>query len=92
MQEYSRREGNAQINLPFAEMNQERMLGGKTPYLEDKSMLRSFFCLLLLATAFSSLSSCYHMPTDEDYSLVPSTNNPQVTRQRQDSLTPKVSY
>lgn len=55
-------------------------------------MLRNFLGLLLLATAFSSLTGCYHMPTDEDYSLVPSTNNPQATRQRQDSLTPKVSY
>lgn len=68
------------------------MLGGKTLNLEVKSMIKSFLCFLVAVTTLSAFTGCYHMPTDEDYSLVPSTNNPQLTRQRQDSTTPKVSY
>jgi hypothetical protein len=38
------------------------------------------------------LTSCYRMPTEDEYSLVPSTNNPASTRQRSEGLTPKMSY
>lgn len=48
------------------------------------------FCLLTLFA--TSLCSCYRMPTDDDYSLVPSTNNPTVTRQRAESPLPQASY
>ena len=68
------------------------MLEGKTTNLEAESMIKSILFFLAAAIALCSLPSCYHMPTDEDYSLVPSTNNPQSTRQRQDPTTPKISY
>ncbi|MBA3239081.1 MAG: hypothetical protein H0T62_12135 [Parachlamydiaceae bacterium] len=55
-------------------------------------MLRLLYLSLLLITVSTALNSCYRMPTDDDYSLVPSTNNPDRTRQRQESLMPKVSY
>jgi len=49
--------------------------------------------LLCLAIAISTLSTaCYRMPTDDDFSLVPSTNNPDVTRQRGESAMPQVAY
>lgn len=49
-------------------------------------MKSSRFVVLLL------LSSCYRMPTEEDYSLVPTTNNPAITYEKDDSPIPKVSY
>jgi hypothetical protein len=39
-------------------------------------------CLVVLVSAVS-LVGCYRMPTEEDYSVVPSTNNPDVTREKQ---------
>lgn len=80
------------LKLRFAKIELERMLGVKTPYLEVKSMIRSFLAFCAFATALTTLTGCYRMPTDDDYSLIPCTNNPQITRQRQDNVTPKVSY
>lgn len=54
--------------------------------------MKSIRYTLLALLACNALTSCYRMPTDDDYSLVPSTNNPDTTRQRQDSLMPSVSY
>lgn len=48
------------------------------------------FCFMtVLAT---SLTGCYRMPSEDDYSLVPSTNNPTVTRQRAESPIPQATY
>lgn len=44
-----------------------------------------FLVLLLLATA------CYKMPTDEDYTTIPTTNNPDITRDK-GGWQPNVSY
>jgi|GEM_PF-1086985 len=41
----------------------------------------------LMLIVLCSLSSCYRMPTDNDYSLVPNVNNPDVTRGKPGSLT-----
>lgn len=41
-------------------------------------MLKYFFAMLILG----SLASCYKMPTDEDYCLVPNLNNPDITRDK----------
>ena len=43
--------------------------------------------LLLLLTA-----ACYRMPTEEDYCVIPTTNNPSITRERQDSPLPGIAY
>ena len=38
------------------------------------------------------LLGCYRMPAEDEYSLVPTTNNPAVTYQKNDSLLPGVEY
>jgi hypothetical protein len=54
-----------------------------------KIVLTSF----TLAICFSTcLTSCYRMPTEDDFSLVPTTNNPAVTCERNDSPIPSVGY
>lgn len=45
---------------------------------------------LIGAFAMLLLSSCYRMPTDDDYSVVPTTNNPSVTHEKPVSLVPGV--
>lgn len=37
------------------------------------------------------LTSCYRMPTDDDYSLIPMTNNRDFTREKSEGL-PGVGY
>jgi hypothetical protein len=39
-----------------------------------------------------ALTSCYRMPTDDDFSVVPTTNNPALTCDKNDSLIPSVGY
>lgn len=41
-----------------------------------------FLCLIL------TLSGCYRMPTEDDCSLVPTTNNPDITKDQGNSLIP----
>ncbi len=48
----------------------------------------AMFSLLILAAV---LNSCYPMPTEDDYSLLPSTNNPEMTRQRAESAMPQMA-
>ena len=38
------------------------------------------------------LIGCYRMPTDDDYSVVPQTNHPDVTREKQTTAMPSVEY
>lgn len=47
--------------------------------------------LLLMMTALL-LTSCYRMPGDDDYCLIPATNNPTVTNQKGGSFIPSTSY
>lgn len=44
--------------------------------------------IILLGTA---LSSCY-MPAEDDYSVVPCTNNPSVTRSGSGDFSPAVGF
>lgn len=53
-----------------------------TIFMKPVQMLLVFAALLLLCVG------CYRMPTDDDCSLVPTTNNPDVTRDRGSSLVP----
>ncbi len=48
----------------------------------------SLFCLTLL------LSGCYRMPTDDDCCLIPTTNNPDVYKDRSASngMTPGAGF
>lgn len=50
-----------------------------------------FLTVMLLITALST-TSCYRMPGNHDYSVVPTTNNPAVTHERRDNFLPSVSY
>ena len=54
-------------------------------------MFTRFFVVVVLMVM---LSSCvYRMPTDEDYSTVPTTNNPSLIRGTSEpSLMPGVNY
>ena len=42
----------------------------------------------LLALFFTSLliTGCYRMPTDDDFSLIPVTNNPSITCEKPSAL------
>jgi hypothetical protein len=51
-----------------------------------------FITTLLLLSTFVTLTSCYRMPGDDEYSTLPTTNNPQVTKQRQDASLPAIGY
>lgn len=42
------------------------------------------FCLIF--------TSCYRMPTDDDYSVVPITNNPAVTCEKKSNVMPGMGY
>lgn len=51
--------------------------------------VRSFLGAALLLFV---LESCYRMPTDDDFSVVPTTNNPALTNERSDHFVPGMSY
>ena len=36
--------------------------------------------------------SCYRMPSENEYRLVPTTNNPAVTREKDQGPIPQLSY
>lgn len=41
----------------------------------------------------TSLTACYRMPTENDYSLIPNTNNRDLTRDHPStSAAPEISY
>lgn len=53
--------------------------------------MRIILKFFLLISIIISATACYRMPTDEDYCLIPSTNNPDFTRERE-SATPGIGY
>ena len=44
--------------------------------------------ILLSLTSALILTSCYRMPNEDDFSLVPTTNNPAVTNEKPGSFLP----
>lgn len=52
-------------------------------------LVKIFFAIFFVAT---SLSSCYRMPTENEYSTIPTVNNPDVTRASGGSGLPGMSY
>ena len=58
------------------------------PILPRTSMKKRFFLLLLSLAA----TSCYRMPTDDDYCLVPTTNNPDVIREKPTNSFQNMAY
>lgn len=57
-------------------------------------MSRNYLTLFLLTiVASSSLVSCYRMPREDEFSVVPSINNPDVTREKPSSgFTPNMGF
>jgi hypothetical protein len=54
-------------------------------------MFKIFICCMLASNAIIC-TSCYRMPTEDDFCVVPATNNPAVTREKPQGLVPQVSY
>ncbi|HEV8052490.1 MAG TPA: hypothetical protein VGP47_08345 [Parachlamydiaceae bacterium] len=52
------------------------------------SILAKTFSLILL---ISTMTSCYRMPENDEFSMVPSTNNPNYTREKANQ-NPGVGY
>ncbi|MBA3722811.1 MAG: hypothetical protein H0W88_10485 [Parachlamydiaceae bacterium] len=51
------------------------------------------FRTIAALTLILVLDSCYRMPGDDDFSVVPTTNNPAVTHEKSNtSLMPSVGY
>lgn len=48
-------------------------------YQQVPDMLKTIF--LIVASALSLLTACYRMPEEGEVSVVPTTNNPSITRQ-----------
>lgn len=51
--------------------------------------------LVFLSLTIVLLQACYRMPTESDYSVIPTTNNPAVTNERTEGnnkFMPKVGY
>lgn len=58
-----------------------------------KTTTRQLFTVATISLCFCGLtSSCYRMPDDDDYSLVPTYNNPAVTNDKNEMLLPNVGY
>jgi hypothetical protein len=57
-----------------------------------KSIQSIFFKITLICLSWTCLTGCYRMPTENDFSLVPTTNNPAVTCERNDNFLPGVGY
>lgn len=49
------------------------------------------FKITLFTLICASLWGCYRMPTEDDYSMIPLTNNRDFTREKQQAL-PGVGY
>lgn len=50
------------------------------------------FLILSLFVLATTATGCYRMPTDQDYSLIPMTNNPSLTREKNASPVPGMGY
>lgn len=47
------------------------------------------YAVLLMAFL---LTGCYRMPTEDEYSVIPRTNNPDIIREKVNPLAPSVNY
>jgi hypothetical protein len=56
------------------------------------SVLSFVFSFTLLVCALICLTGCYRMPTENDFSVVPTTNNPAVTCEKNTGLIPGMGY
>ncbi len=54
--------------------------------------MNKLFLATLLFTLTMLTIGCYRMPREDEYSLVPITNNPSVTREKAQGPIPQLSY
>ncbi|MCE5317207.1 MAG: hypothetical protein LLG04_07580 [Parachlamydia sp.] len=47
---------------------------------------------IYMAALLMVLTGCYRMPTEDDYCVIPTTNNPDVTGEKRTSPIPGVKY
>lgn len=48
--------------------------------------------LIYMAAFLALLAGCYRMPTDQDFSVIPTTNNPDITGDKRMPPLPGVKY
>lgn len=53
---------------------------------------KKFLSHLLTISCLLLLTSCYRMPGEDEFSVVPTTNNPSVTNEKPDSFIPGMGY
>jgi hypothetical protein len=46
---------------------------------------------IFLVIALLALTGC-HMPGEDDYSTIPATNNPAITREKSEGMLPGMNY
>jgi hypothetical protein len=52
--------------------------------------MKQFTLFFILSSLL--LTGCYRYARDDDFSIVPMTNNPDVTRESQGTATPNVAF
>lgn len=57
--------------------------------MPQHSIISRFF---YLAALLMPLAGCYRFPTDQDYSVIPTTNNPEITGDKRMPPLPGVKY
>lgn len=55
-------------------------------------LLSPLVAIFILTSFLFLLSGCYRMPGENEYSVVPTTNNPSVTCEKNDNLMPSMKY
>jgi len=50
--------------------------------------MRKIATLFAICALFSCCTSCYRMPAEDEYSLIPGTNNRDITRESSQSALP----
>lgn len=61
-------------------------------YFLNGEQKMKFAPLLALLSLSLLCHSCYRMPGEDEYCLIPSTNNPSVTHERPQAPVPQLSY
>jgi hypothetical protein len=57
--------------------------------LRSKVKILSYMLLLILGL---TATACYRLPRDDDYGVIPNTNNRDFTRERDGNFLPTASY
>ena len=55
-------------------------------------MKSRIFVTLFFMNLGLSLCSCYRMPGEDEFSVIPTTNNPAVTKEKPSALMPGIGY